>query len=177
MRKLVFINETEFKKIMIYEAGHEEVYIFYYDTWIDAPSIRDDLFSTYNEAEELCWIKYNIKPSDWIDISDPMIGCQQDFISPVRVSGRNTNNPEFGKFEMLKYNGDWVRMAPPDKNYSINGMTGNERKFLSGLMNEFDDSINKRAVLNARKILMALQWDEKTADQIVEDKIGFRGKL
>jgi len=114
MRKLAFIDEPEFKKIMIYEARHEEVYLFYYDTWMDAPSIKDFVYSTYSEVEELCWIENSIKPSDWIDIADPMEGCQQDFIAPVRVKGRSIGKPEFGKFEKLKYNGEWYDISVPD---------------------------------------------------------------
>ena len=148
------------------------MYVFYYDTWIDAPSAKDYLYSTFEEIENLCWVENNIKPSDWIDISEPLDGCQHDFIAPTRVKGRNIGKPEFGKFEGLKYNGEWYDMVVPDKEYNINGTTGNERLFMSGLMGEFDNAIGAKDVSKARKILISLQWDEKSANQIIESKIG-----
>jgi peptidyl-tRNA hydrolase len=54
---------------------------------------------------------YGIRSEDWSVIKDPLPGCQDDWISPVRVKARDNGAPEWGKFERLE-NGKWVDFAP-----------------------------------------------------------------
>jgi biofilm protein TabA len=67
----------------------------------------DYWYETPAEADEVAKLKYDISQTDWILIADPLPDCQQDFIRPVRVVGRNIGKPEFGKLEELK-DGSWV---------------------------------------------------------------------
>ena len=167
MRKVAFIDFEEIKKIMLYNADGEETYLFYFDTWHDAPSTKDFLYPSVEEVEEYCLIEYNVKPSDWINISDPQNGCQHDFIAPTKVKGRDTGNPQWGNFERL-INGKFIEISSSYKEYSINGTTGNERLFLSGLMDEFDNAKGTNDFLKARKILSALQIDELSINRIIK---------
>jgi biofilm protein TabA len=93
------------KKIMIY-TSLEGIYLFLYDTINDSSSIKDYFFDTLEEAEEFIDEEFS-EELDWIIIDEPMVDCQQDIISPVRIKGRNVQNPQWGKFEKL-VDGIWI---------------------------------------------------------------------
>ena len=48
-----------------------------------------------------------IDENGWIEIEDPLPDCQHDAFIPLRVKGRSTGKPEWGKIETLK-DGEWV---------------------------------------------------------------------
>ena len=52
-----------------------------------------------------------IDENGWIDACDPLPGCQQDALIPLRVKGRAEGTPEWGSFETLQ-NGTWVAYQP-----------------------------------------------------------------
>ncbi len=172
MRKVCFIENNDIKKVILFSAQADEVYVFCYDTWQDAASIGDYLYETLEDAEEYCRVEYNIKPSDWIDIADPQQGCQQDFILPTKVKGKEEGNPQWGCFQSL-YNGKWMHVLTPNNriNNTLCGTTGNERLFLSGLVEEFDIAI-KRDKEKARKILKSLKFDDQSIGRILYPPFG-----
>jgi biofilm protein TabA len=69
--------------------------------------LGDYWHQTIAEADEACLQLYGINDKDWVDIGDPLEGCQQDWIAPVRVKGRNIGNPQWGIFERLEQDGVW----------------------------------------------------------------------
>ncbi len=95
-------------KIMLYgdEGGF---YLFAYnspdavicssDQWYDS---LDDLYDDWNDLTD---------ESGWIDMDDPLPGCQHDAFIPLKVKGRDSGRPEWGRFEML-WNGEWVEYEP-----------------------------------------------------------------
>jgi hypothetical protein len=85
--------------------------LFFYTTEKDAPCVRDDWFEDSNSAYEYTVDEFNISPSDWEVIPDPLPGCQDDFIQPVRLKGREKGSPEWGVFEKL-VDGEWVEYSP-----------------------------------------------------------------
>ncbi|MBQ6594448.1 MAG: hypothetical protein IJH78_02170 [Clostridia bacterium] len=48
----------------------------------------------------------------WIEIDDPLPGCQHDAFIPLRVRGRDTGHPQWGEFETLR-DGKWVEYKRP----------------------------------------------------------------
>ena len=48
------------------------------------------------------------------------------------------------------------------------GMTVNERLFVTGLMNEFDDAINKKDITKLTSILKLVDLDDKNIDNILK---------
>ena len=48
---------------------------------------------------------------NWFLIDDPMPYCQHDALLPIQVKGRNTNTPQWGKFEIYE-NGEWKDYEP-----------------------------------------------------------------
>ena len=91
-------------KIMICEA-EDGVYLFGYGS-PDAVRCSWDLF--YESPEEV-YDDWNgrIDERGWIGIEDPLPGCQHDAFIPLRVKGRDTGNPKWGAWEVLK-DGKWV---------------------------------------------------------------------
>ncbi len=108
MRKIATIKnpKSEIKRLMLYETKPEGVYLFGFskieDSACDFDYLQDDLETVYEMAEE----EYEVKEEDWNEINDPIEGCQDDWIKPVRVKGRNIEKPEWGSFEVLE-NGVW----------------------------------------------------------------------
>ena len=97
-------DNTYIYKIMLYKTG-EGVYLFTYsgvdavlcaaDYWYDSP---EDLYADWNGL---------IDEKGWIEMEDPLPGCQHDAFIPLRVKGRDTGKPEWGVYETLK-DGEWV---------------------------------------------------------------------
>ena len=110
MRKYAFLQEPikdggdPVVKIMFYE-GEGGCYLFEYRD-ADAVISSSDIF--YLSREELMedwdWL---IDEKGWIDLEDPLPGCQHDAFIPLRVKGRDAGKPEWGKYETLE-DGVWV---------------------------------------------------------------------
>lgn len=144
-------------RLMIYKSD-EGVYVFVFDDLADNASKSDNLFQDLEEALEFCQENYNADNDSWINIEDPNIGCQHDWIEKTRIKGKETGNPQWAQFEQL-IDGRWTEIFKNEKVNSFEGMTGNERLSVFGLLNEFDKS-KKSDKKNAEKILRAMNWDE-----------------
>ncbi len=93
---------------MIHDC-EDGVYLFEYEIIDDGPSSGDYWFEKLEMAFESCKENYGIDRDDWEPIPDPNEHCQQDWIEPVRVVGRSTGNPQWGRFERL-VDGKWVEL-------------------------------------------------------------------
>ena len=169
MRKIAFLSnqsEENIKKIMLHESS-EGTYLFGFDTVFDTSCIFDLWFENLSDAEQVCEEDYGIGREDWILISDLREFCQQDLIMPIRIKGRESGKPQWGKCEILQ-NGKWVDYDLNfDKSQLLTAMTGNERLFVSGLLDEFE-SAKVRDKAKARKILEALQFDKESIEKILK---------
>lgn len=165
MRKVAFVNIVdETLKVMIYRSD-EGVFLFGYDCIQDAPAQWDSWYQDVEKAERYCRDNYQIDDDKWILISDPCEYCQHDFIMPTRIKGHDSGKPEYGKFETL-INKRWVDVSLSEKFQSVSGLTGNERLFITGLVDEFDNA-KRDNKSKARKILKALDFDEKSIQRIL----------
>lgn len=115
MRKYAYLKEALkcsdqdlVYKIMFYEAK-EGVYLFEYFS-MDAVQCSADIF--YDSLDDIYEVWNNlIDDRGWIDIDDPLPDCQHDAFIPIRIKGRDTGKPEWGKLETLK-DGKWVDYIP-----------------------------------------------------------------
>ena len=150
---------------MLYDSA-DGVYVFGYDCLQDTASVWDYLQDTIEDAEVFCTDEYHLDSNNWILIADPLVNCQDDFIMPTRVKGKERGNPEWGHFQTL-IAGHWLDIDIMDKTQSFSGMTVNERLFVSGLVDEFEKSrISDK--LNAKRILRSLEVDEPSIELIVK---------
>ena len=92
-------------RLMICDKGQDGVFVFGYDSDEDGPASWDAHYADLEDAYEM-GIDYGIKKDDWQMIDDSLEFCQDDWIKPVRVKGRNTGKPQWGSFECL-VNGEW----------------------------------------------------------------------
>ncbi len=102
-------NHPELKRAMLCTA-QEGCYVFLYDRVEDGPCAYDHLQDDVASAKSFCAEGYGIEECDWTPICDLLPGCQQDWISPVRVVGRSEGSPQWGVFERLE-NGVWKRIG------------------------------------------------------------------
>nr|MBQ6241203.1 hypothetical protein [Lachnospiraceae bacterium] len=111
MRKFAYLREplprdegAPVVKIMLFKA-EDGVYLFEY-TDPDAVFCSADIF--YDSLEDL-YDEWNgrIDGRGWTGLADPLPGCQHDAFLPIRIKGRDTGTPEWGKFEIMK-DGEWV---------------------------------------------------------------------
>ena len=111
MRKYAYLNEplkcdenSYIFKIMLFETK-EGFYLFEYCS-LDAVQCTFDC--CYDSVEDL-YEDWNalIDERGWMEIEDPLPGCQHDAFIPIRVRGRDIGKPEWGKLETLK-DGVWV---------------------------------------------------------------------
>lgn len=101
-------GHSEIKRLMIHDSD-DGVYLFLYEVEEDASCSEDLWFETLEDAMEAAKNDYGVYPSDWNEIPDPPKHCQQDWIAPARIPGRETNNPQWGNFEVFK-DGKWVKI-------------------------------------------------------------------
>ncbi|MBQ1530928.1 MAG: hypothetical protein IIZ57_02185 [Solobacterium sp.] len=115
MRKYAYLKEprkydtdTCVYKIMLYET-EEGVYLYEYSS-PDAVMCSSDRF--YETLDDL-YDDWNdlIDEHGWIVIDDPLPFCQHDAFLPIRVKGRDTGDPEWGRYEILK-DGNWAAYIP-----------------------------------------------------------------
>ena len=115
MRKYAFLREPlqsavygRVVKIMLCTV-EDGVSLFTYPS-LDAVQCSSDAF--YNSLDEL-YDEWNelIDEHGWIKTADPLPGCQQDALIPLRVRGRAVGKPEWGTFETLQGR-KWVSYQP-----------------------------------------------------------------
>lgn len=101
---LIYNDHDSIAKIMLYEA-EEGIYLFEYSSPDAIVCAHDRLYGSlddlYDEWNDL------IDERGWIEIDDPMPYCQHDAFIPLRIKGRDSGNPEWGKYETLR-DGKWV---------------------------------------------------------------------
>jgi len=148
MRKIAFIKHSlTTQKLMIYKSNLD-VYIFGYDCVDDTSANWDNWYGSVAEAEEFCNDEYEISINDWIEITDPIEGCQHDFILPTKRQNK------IDQFEFY-LNGKWIEKFAIEKHNNFAGLTGNERLFISGLITEYNKA-EEEDKNRASKILAAL---------------------
>jgi biofilm protein TabA len=102
-------NNLKIKRLMIYDC-EDGAYLFEYDILKDGPSLRDYCYEDLETAFKSCEEDYGVGRDDWKQIPEPHEDCQQDdWIEPVRVIGRKSGQPQWGRFEKL-VNGRWVEI-------------------------------------------------------------------
>ncbi len=111
MRKYAFLREPlqngeggGVVKIMLCEA-EEGWYLFEYRSLDAIQCSADRCYASLAELQE-DWDAL-IDDRGWIELEDALPGCQQDAFLPLRVKGRESGQPEWGKWETLR-DGKWV---------------------------------------------------------------------
>lgn len=102
-------NEKDTIYKIVLHKTEKEVYVYLY-TSFDAVISSFDNWYPDKESALKDW-QSEIDERGWILIDDPMPYCQHDALLPIRVKGRNTNTPQWGKFEIYQ-DGEWKDYKP-----------------------------------------------------------------
>ena len=101
-------NGRNIRKIMIYQTPEHGTQVFLYAESEAQISCADEWYPTLPDALA-AW--EGAVHSEWTQIADPLPGCQEDAFEPIRVKGRETGKPEWGKYEILR-DGEWQVYDP-----------------------------------------------------------------
>jgi hypothetical protein len=82
------------------------LYLFPCTSLDDGFASGDQWYDSIESAEESCHSEYGILSEDWHSIPDPLEYCQQDWIEPVKIVGRDRGEPKWGRLEKL-VDGAW----------------------------------------------------------------------
>ena len=114
MRKIVNLTKPKdgIVRLMIFNDDYG-TYLFGFKKNEDCGAEWDEWYETENDALESVLKEYGVKKSEWNEIPNPEPNCQHDWISPVRIKGRENGQSEFGKLEKL-VNGKWTEFEPSE---------------------------------------------------------------
>jgi biofilm protein TabA len=115
MRVVAEISDhEEYVRAMICEESGNGTYLFLYTTQFDAASAVDYWFETLRDACKEAATEYGITPEAWTKIDDQLPHCQQDWVNPAKIPGRETGNPDWSRLQLL-IEGVWqeVDMSKP----------------------------------------------------------------
>jgi hypothetical protein len=87
-------------------ARDGDCYLFLSRSEEDAGAFADEWYSSIDDAERVALDRFGVTRAMWIEVPDPLPGCQADWIQPVRVVGRDEGRPEWGRLERL-VDGEW----------------------------------------------------------------------
>ncbi|MCH5196803.1 MAG: hypothetical protein J1F28_08810 [Oscillospiraceae bacterium] len=70
-------------------------------------------FDNWYEDEESALEEWQSKIDErgWIMLDDPLPYCQHDALLPIRIKGRDTNTPQWGRYEIYQ-DGEWKEYKP-----------------------------------------------------------------
>ena len=95
----VMVHEIEGQGVAVYLYTHKDVMFCSFDHFYTA--LEDALEDWEEELDE----------QGWIEIEEPLPGCQHDAFLPIRIKGRESGNPQWGQFEILQ-DGEWKAYYP-----------------------------------------------------------------
>jgi len=99
-------NEESVKRVMIATIEHDAALLFPFHWQWDGGSMGDCWFESVADAVACAELDYGVLNQHWYAAGNPPEHCQQDWLTPARVPGRNVGNPEFGRLE-LYINDQW----------------------------------------------------------------------
>lgn len=112
MRKVAEVRtEGDIRRVILHETA-AGVYLFPCAGREDGSSTGDFWFPNVEQAETACRAEYGIEAGDWVEIPDPLPGCLQDWIAPVRFKQYDSGHPQWEVIERLE-DGQWRELAPP----------------------------------------------------------------
>jgi hypothetical protein len=102
MRKIATLKRPVdgIQRVMLHAADHG-MYLFLYDRLEDGPCEFDEWYETLGDAERAAAERFDLEPTDWTAIDDPLPGAQHDWIKPTRVKCGSAGEKLWGQFEAI----------------------------------------------------------------------------
>ncbi len=102
-------NHPQIKRLMAHVTGDGSCLLYSYDSDHDTACLADDWFENPDQAFDHCARNYGVERNDWFVIAATAPHCQDDWITPTRIPGRETGNPDWGRLQML-IDGRWTEV-------------------------------------------------------------------
>lgn len=103
MRKMATATRTDaaFRRAMVYDPadGAGGVFVFLFKSLEDGPCDADFMYEDVASAERHAAEALGGGAIVWQQVPDPLPGCQDDWLAPVRVARDAAGRPIFGRFE------------------------------------------------------------------------------
>lgn len=110
MRYLAQVStDLEIKRLMVCVDRDGACLLFCYDSEFDTSCIGDDWFENEQQAFDYCRNFYSAEFTDWFVVGATAPHCQDDWIAAVRIPGRETGNPQWGRLQLFM-NGQWTEL-------------------------------------------------------------------
>ncbi|MGL4551878.1 MAG: hypothetical protein ACRC33_11930 [Gemmataceae bacterium] len=95
--------DAAFRRAMVYDPGDGAggVYVFLFRSLGDGPCDADYLYEDVPGAERHATEALGGGAVVWQQVPDPPPGCQEDWLTPVRVARDPAGRPIYGQFERL----------------------------------------------------------------------------
>lgn len=93
-------------RVMLFES-REGVFLFLCGSVEDRGAFADEWYETLAHAEAECAARFGVPRGAWTQVPDAPPGCQQDYVTPVRVRELRDGRPDWGHLERLE-DGRWV---------------------------------------------------------------------
>ena len=104
------LDHPPIKRIMIHDTQNG-AYLFTFEIEDDGGCSADEWYETLDIALEAAENRYDVPPGTWKEIPDPPEHCQQDWIAPARIPGRETGNPQLGGTLEVFRDGSWIQIT------------------------------------------------------------------
>ena len=99
-------QNSAFARVMVAEEGSGAL-LFLFRSKVDEPCQADMFFDTVQEAKSECFDTFKVREVDWQKLPDQILGCQKDWIAPVRSRRKEGNRAAISCFEQLIGNA-WI---------------------------------------------------------------------
>jgi hypothetical protein len=118
MRQLAFLGTDRGGPLrVLLHCSPEGTRVFTRASEEDGPCDGEAWFEELEEAVAHCSQVHGVAASDWRIVPDPHPECQEDWVSQVRVKGRNEGAPQCGRFERFE-NGEWRDVGNPNNRHA-----------------------------------------------------------
>ena len=103
------LNHGEVKRLMARVTEGDACLLYLYDSEYDTCCIADYWFENLEQAFDYSNTVYGVQRMNWAVIGATEPHCQDDWITPTRIPGRDTGSPVWGRLEQL-VNGQWSEL-------------------------------------------------------------------
>jgi hypothetical protein len=102
MRKIATLKRAVngIQRVMLH-AADDGTYLFLYNRLEDGPCEFDEWYESPGDVERAAAERFEVEPTDWTTIDDPLPGAQHDWIRPTRVKCDSAGEKLWGQFEAI----------------------------------------------------------------------------
>jgi biofilm protein TabA len=86
---------------MAHVDGNGSCLLYIYDSDFDTPCIKDQWYESIEDAFNVSNEEFGVDRNSWLVVGVTPEHCQDDWITPARIPGRETGSPAWGRLQLL----------------------------------------------------------------------------